>query len=378
MNRKGNQKGFTLLELLVAVAIFAIITVPLFGAFFSSVNLNAKSRNLQRATTAAGNVMEDIKSTQVDTLLQNATYDATSKSYQMTKIERIDGKDFTVEAQISKEQKTSGNATLDQDETTDYNQAKLANVYSMNQVYDAVYMQGEGQNATYAKSLTKREETDAKLFDNIRREVTLRVVTEGNYTRVYIDNKYIFRSGGTRKEEEVGTQEIFSGKGKNPRNIYLMYYAMYNSTLRNPSEIFIIENKENIPVNIYLVCQNYDKTKDAQYLAQIRVLEGARSDTKENCITNMNSNLPLGALGKKGAWYTYLQEVNGTNYNDTDWNNATKFEGTGADTLLQVSTLGNEKQASWVYQVTVNAYMGQGAQKGNESLARFTTTIEKE
>ena len=60
-NRLQSNKGFTLVEVLVAILVLSIILVPLLSAFVVSANTNAKARRTLRATTLAQNVMEELK-----------------------------------------------------------------------------------------------------------------------------------------------------------------------------------------------------------------------------------------------------------------------------------------------------------------------------
>lgn len=60
--RKLNKDaGFSLVELLIAVIILAIIVIPLMNLFVSSNRINIKSRKTLRATTAAQDIMEGLK-----------------------------------------------------------------------------------------------------------------------------------------------------------------------------------------------------------------------------------------------------------------------------------------------------------------------------
>lgn len=64
---KGQQnKGFTLVELLIAMTILAIIVVPLLQAFVSSSRTNAKAKQLMKATTVAQNIMEELKANSLE------------------------------------------------------------------------------------------------------------------------------------------------------------------------------------------------------------------------------------------------------------------------------------------------------------------------
>lgn len=56
LNRKYQENpdaGFSLVELLIAVTILAIIVVPLLHMFVTSTRINVKSRQTLRATTVA-------------------------------------------------------------------------------------------------------------------------------------------------------------------------------------------------------------------------------------------------------------------------------------------------------------------------------------
>ena len=60
MNKKANQ-GFSIVEVIIAIAIFAIVALPLFSAFAQSAKTNAKAREIMNATNLAQNIIEDIK-----------------------------------------------------------------------------------------------------------------------------------------------------------------------------------------------------------------------------------------------------------------------------------------------------------------------------
>ena len=64
LNRKYQENpdaGFSLVELLIAVTILAIIVVPLLHMFVTSTRINVKSRQTLRATTVAQDIMEGLK-----------------------------------------------------------------------------------------------------------------------------------------------------------------------------------------------------------------------------------------------------------------------------------------------------------------------------
>lgn len=64
LNKRGSKAsnaGFSLVELLIAVVILAIIVIPLLRMFVTSTRINVKSRQMLRATTVAQDIMEGLK-----------------------------------------------------------------------------------------------------------------------------------------------------------------------------------------------------------------------------------------------------------------------------------------------------------------------------
>lgn len=59
--RKQNNKGMTLIELMIAVAILSVAIIPLMNAFVNSMRYSAKGRELQQTTVLAQTIMEKCK-----------------------------------------------------------------------------------------------------------------------------------------------------------------------------------------------------------------------------------------------------------------------------------------------------------------------------
>ncbi len=57
LNRNLNNRGFSLVEILIAVAILVLCAVPLLKAFVTSAQTNARARQNLNATTLAENIM---------------------------------------------------------------------------------------------------------------------------------------------------------------------------------------------------------------------------------------------------------------------------------------------------------------------------------
>lgn len=64
----NKNAGFSLVELLIAIIVLAIIIVPFSRSFVSSSRMNGNSRRLQRATTVAQDIVEGLKAYNIDEL----------------------------------------------------------------------------------------------------------------------------------------------------------------------------------------------------------------------------------------------------------------------------------------------------------------------
>lgn len=67
---KLNNKGFSLIEVLIAVAILAIVSLPILKAFSTSAMVNRNARRQENANTAAIAITEQFKSMTVDRLIE--------------------------------------------------------------------------------------------------------------------------------------------------------------------------------------------------------------------------------------------------------------------------------------------------------------------
>ncbi|MDD6193611.1 MAG: type II secretion system protein [Lachnospiraceae bacterium] len=374
IKRRVNHKGFTLLELLIAVAILAIIVVPILSAFLISVQTNAKAKDKQNASIAASNVVEDIKGRDMEriiadmTLKEDGTYE---------KIEIVNGQAYTVITTIDDTQYTNAPSELD-DESTDYNEEELCKLYSVDKAYDGIYVQSKDQDVSFAKKLKKGMLSRDEWLEGFRRDTVISIVKENGENKVYVQSTYSYGKGDARVEESTAKQAIFSGKDNSPRNIYVFYQPMYNGSLRTVNEIFTIEQMELMPVNIYLVCQNPEDEDAKNYVTQVRCVEKIRTDWKNHTITHIRSNLPEGQLGTHGLWLTYRMENTPNDITDAQWNGSGKYENVAAASILDFKDLTNQDDNAWVYKVSVSAYKGQGDTREDESLVTYETTITKE
>lgn len=145
--RKGqlNNGGFSLVELLIAVTILAIIITPLLHSFVTAIRTNAKARNTMHATAIAEDVMEEFEAYGIDgmrDIYKNAGYteqldiDADGDGVSDNGSYRFTGTDGDT---------TSGvydvEVLLNPSPYTTINTAKIADIQNLAGSLNAVYME---------------------------------------------------------------------------------------------------------------------------------------------------------------------------------------------------------------------------------------------
>ena len=68
--RQLNNSGFSLVEVLVAIVILAIISLPVLSTFSNAARINSKARRTENANTAINNIVEEAKITPLSDLLK--------------------------------------------------------------------------------------------------------------------------------------------------------------------------------------------------------------------------------------------------------------------------------------------------------------------
>lgn len=361
---KKCNKGFTLLELLIAVAVLAIIIAPMLRGFVSSHRVNAKSRHLMRATTLAQNEMEIFEKEKLEDLIIMEETDSAGNTapryavdtsdfetdsdgddhtiYKFTRSGVInDGSDMnmfdvvvTIRPSISstgygyEQQNTKGmlfmNTVSGVDSAT-YIQ-RVRNEVNANGDDEEVYKLYEIRQ--YPESITGHRWTPEMFGEELERTITLKIEQEdqaGVMTTV-AKIRYDYTLTGynilpPEYENYTTKDKIFFNNAQtlddagNPialKSVYLYYAPRYDTIY--PDKI-IIENKDKLPVNIYIIRQNILDAADQiigvyedpilgpqntvnsrypTYQAQVEIHEGfdAEGKTYGRYFTNLNLDQP--------------------------------------------------------------------------------------
>ncbi len=347
--RKDNR-GFTLLELLVAMIILAIIVVPLLRAFVISANTNAKARRNLNASTLGEDITEGIKATPIDQLSYEFNYPSISfnlidKSMVLGTPEELvfDGTNYQSAASVSsssitspdggitwefvgqpsgtyyyylqdmKMQNTNYDALITVDAAPYRSGGTATNLFNDEEVSAIKSVQG-ANNGFYIQPLNK----DIAMLNTMKTDIDYAALTENDLYReirlvisqslvglkmvTTVKAEYIYTGKLAGKPDKVMQDEsiIFDNQvsQKNLDNIYLFYTPLYKSQAGSVKDKITVVNPGDVPVNVYLVKQETSvpgtlQTNEGLYKMDIVVDEGDGVTVKPSAVTKIRTNIDM-------------------------------------------------------------------------------------
>ena len=312
-NNQLNNKGFTLLEVLVAVIILAIVCIPVFKSFVTSANTTAKSKLKMRATNAAENIMEDIQhltldeieakygtkvalaSSDADYNVNPAAAGASAVNYKIT----LAGSDPAYDDDINKvlDDGYTAEIFLDPSWYTNTNRVNMPNYAAVDTESAAIYSmaptvqkevcafyakKNEEYRSTYPSSPVMNEDD---FPDVLKREIRIDIKKNGTVTdaegntvdkvTVNLTVSYLITEDNIiddvyRTRKAVSRQLFSNAISKKPLNaIFIMYDPLYKGTkTNNDRDIIIVHNHDDVETNLYICAQNVeaDASKFSKYI----------------------------------------------------------------------------------------------------------------
>lgn len=337
-----NNAGFTLLEVLIAVIILAVISVPILRAFVTTAQTNAKSKLKMRATNTAENLIEDFKSEDLETLVEEYSKSGLNHVYKPGETTDAGGNIFNGyvfdigDNSYYKEKLPDNYAvkvTLDPSKYSHTNSInygefstlspKSSAIFSMEKDFDdKVYKLFEEKNNELAKADSTIEHWNKADFDKkLRREIKVTIESSGKFTddlgdevpyaTVKVDVKYVLDDDKVVPDNMADgyvamTRKVFTNKqSKIPlKNVYVMYNPRYASAAYNDGDIVSVINADNVPVNLYVVAQkgvggssdwkDYNKTGKCPVINVFENVSTPINDDTETA-TTLFTNLNEGA-----------------------------------------------------------------------------------
>lgn len=374
---KKNNKGFTLLEVLIAVIILAFVIVPLLRSFLTSYNVNARSRRIMRATTLAQNEMEIFEKEKLEVLTddtEDAKYDYTVTQpnpndpddpgiYTFTRLGIINyeaGDEdpiknmFDVVVKLDPERVSSGDRyydengldllfmnTLSGSDSATYVQ-KIRNDVNTDGDDEEVYKLYETRQ--HPEGITGTRWTVEQFAQELSRTITVKIeqVDQGGLktTVAKVNYEYVcgeeivpdgYKTYSTKDKVFFNNAQLLDEDGNliELKSVYLFYAPRYNTP--NIDKI-VIENKDNLPVNVYIIRQNLLDNNDASkkvgvytdtsgnltysdelrsYVASIEIYEGINEEEETYGSYFTNLNLVSSDNGTKGKTDVTLHDGDG-------------------------------------------------------------------
>ena len=314
-----NNKGFSLIELLIAIVILSIIVVPLLHSFVTAAKTNSKARNTMHATAVAENVLEEFEAYSIEEMAQ--TYLAAGYAVESDAAIDVDG-DGIAEEGIwrftgTDSTTTSGEyrveITLDPSAYTAVNETGLVDIQNLAGSLNAVYTEA-ADAAAYAEGFflnyAGTGKADDEILRAIKREIVITVDSdeitldlgggESLTTDVYLVsasakykcNKNLLVDGAPGEYPQGGSDYVIFSNEEAVRkkaddikakkeageeltkddavvsklaNIVICLRPRYSAVYSDDWDSVIVENPGNVDTNLYLVKQILSETEEKAF-----------------------------------------------------------------------------------------------------------------
>ena len=243
-SKKLNNKGMSLVEILVTVAIIAIIAAPLINSFLNAMQVNSKARTIQNGTAVAQDTAELFKVFDVATLVDSyeadgvtVTYDDATGVYTFEGIEAAgaDGESFVVDVKLDPTQYKT-DAGSGKVEVNDVNLPVFSGLYGSDCIM--LYRQYAGPDEQLAELFAGKLEAD--ILENINTVAVRQDITKSSVVNIVCDydsmtGKYLYT---------VNLEITYTYDNTTPVYAVKMLEKSYN---------------ENEIHNIYMLCPIFDR-----------------------------------------------------------------------------------------------------------------------
>ena len=294
MKRRDNNRGFTLVEFIIAVAILAVAVSPLIANFIQSSKMNYKGRQDLDAMNLAQDIMEGLSGYTVDEVNEcinkvivnesgteslkgnilplTSEYSAVTKTsadgvpvveYKISNVETIGDINNVYNVEVVLDP-----TGADQEK---FNDKEVAEIAEINQYYDAIFTIPTAADMSEAinhfKDISTTGVADELYYGRLKRLTTISIQNGGteaapNY-KVSVSRSYSAASGEigvlgiSNFDKKVITTDNISrmDSDKFPRSVYIYFKgidgATYTGTERKES--FVVENTTGQPITVYLI-----------------------------------------------------------------------------------------------------------------------------
>lgn len=293
MKKRTNNRGFTLVELIIAVAILALVIAPLVANFIQSSKMNLQGRKSLNAMNLAQDIMEGMSGytadevvkivadvdtdttgtkTLVGSILPNSSVydDITTLSNPGDQVVKYELENVVTTAGARNEYDVKITLNPTGNEHKEFNDKKYANISEINQYYDAVYTHDPSETDSMINELylaSNRAVQKDAFKGKIQRTFTIDIANDGTETapnyRVSVRRDYeavtslAATAGLTSEPPKYANSPNISrmGEGQLPRSVYIYYQGIENASYNDTPRLdnILINNTTGKEITVYLI-----------------------------------------------------------------------------------------------------------------------------
>jgi len=316
LKKLKNNKGFTLLELMVSVAIFALIISPLIHAFLTSMETSRRSHFLGDATLATRNIIETVKARSASSVIALLDGGNTNPFTSGTIANFDDSEDgiyrFDIMDYSAGMSRFDLRVTLNADEYDAINNIQVTDYSPMDGVFAQPVSDTENPDILAEIYLENLAVIHGMPFNanNIRRKITISADENENETR--ITATYVYTLGSLTSNPYY--YEFYRGRSvETMKSVYFCYKPFYRGT-----DTIEIENTADMNLSVFVVKQPTADDlfeREATYNAEIHL----QSEENTKVFSNFNINLNPLSNGARlpgcrfiiGGWNDRTEEISG-------------------------------------------------------------------
>lgn len=227
--KKKNNAGFSIVEVLIALAIFLILMIPIVKGIVQALNMSTGSKELQYRNEFAGGIMEHVKSVNIDELLDSKYYlDSGTDASSFTTTKKIYSLDTTdpdyAGPPLSNDFNGDGNLTAD--EYFEYAQYQISGSVKLGTKHEKYNYIVDVDSKPYAEA----KSNDENFLDP--NNLALGIVEDIDYTKVALIDDQVFNYDAMAEN---------ALKAKKLQGLKEIDEDAYRQALENTSNAFLMD-----------------------------------------------------------------------------------------------------------------------------------------
>lgn len=308
----ADKRGFSLLEILIAMIILALIAAPICRAFLLAMRTNAKARKHASATSVAENVMEGVNAFTYDGAIEQfKEFEADPEHFEflicqdVEKCEEVPGTEdgpvvfklknvkedvFTFDVLVTLDR--TPYMPGDGSETPGVNDYELISVTRYQAEKDHLFV--ENENALRIACVNHGRDYDT-VRQSLKREIIVTVKkadSDGHTADDCVTVSMVIRyttSDGDTWEDTIGAREYRTADLL--RSCYLCYLPNYVAA----GDTIIITNDDNVEFDLYLIKQKSKiepnlQMKEDNYAPKVMIYEGSKESAEQEAFISVHAN----------------------------------------------------------------------------------------